>query len=368
VLPALFAQIVMLCFKLGLVDFNNLAVDGQKIQSNATYRKHYTKKRAQERIEKLEKHMSILLKKDITVDFSEELRSKKVLMIEKEMNRLKELVTEIEELQKEKSSEKEKQSVSKNIVDKEAKLMKHKDGITEPSYNHQSIVDSAYGITVAVQTKNELDCPDDLFTLVEEAKETIDEIPIKNVLADCGFNDYAAMVKMEDDCPENYYVPDRLHESDKNQSRKSGKYSKNNFRKNDDGTYSCPNNKILYFKSYKEKCDDYTTSQYECRDCGSCADKSKCTKSKNRTLYVDSREVYRENMRAKLKSEEGRKIYEKRQGLVESTHGHDQKNLGFTQHFLRGLKKASLEFTLIRIGSNLGKIIRFRAFDMLSMA
>ncbi len=38
-LPKLFTQIVMLCVELGLVDFNYLAVDGQKIQANAKFSK-----------------------------------------------------------------------------------------------------------------------------------------------------------------------------------------------------------------------------------------------------------------------------------------------------------------------------------------
>ena len=36
VLPKLFAQIVMICVRLDMLDFQNLAVDGEKIKANAT--------------------------------------------------------------------------------------------------------------------------------------------------------------------------------------------------------------------------------------------------------------------------------------------------------------------------------------------
>jgi len=56
-----------------------------------------------------------------------------------------------------------------------------------------------------------------------------------------------------------------------------------------------------------------------------------------------------------------------RQGIVKPVHGDDQKNKGWRQHHLRGLAKASLEFMLIRIGSNLGKIARYRARELMLM-
>ena len=50
-----------------------------------------------------------------------------------------------------------------------------------------------------------------------------------------------------------------------------------------------------------------------------------------------------------------------------SLHGNDQKNKKWTQHLLRGIKKTEIEFMLIRIGSNLGKIIRYRSNELLAM-
>src|SRR5208283_5328797 len=45
VLPKLFAQIVMICVRLDMLDFQNLAVDGEKIKANANYKRSKNRKR-----------------------------------------------------------------------------------------------------------------------------------------------------------------------------------------------------------------------------------------------------------------------------------------------------------------------------------
>jgi hypothetical protein len=101
--------------------------------------------------------------------------------------------------------------------------------------------------------------------------------------------------------------------------------------------------------------------------CEACEQKERCTEGKKRHLYINVHEPWRKKMREKLSSDEGRGIYMKRQGTVEPVHGDDQKNKGWIQHHLRGLKKAQGEFLLIRIATNLGKIVKFRTGEMLAM-
>jgi hypothetical protein len=73
-------------------------------------------------------------------------------------------------------------------------------------------------------------------------------------------------------------------------------------------------------------------------------------------------------MREKLSSDAGREAYMKRQGASEPVHGDDQKNKGWTQHHLRGLAKARGEFLLIRIATNIAKIIKYRSPEILALA
>ena len=58
----------------------------------------------------------------------------------------------------------------------------------------------------------------------------------------------------------------------------------------------------------------------------------------------------------------------RRQGLIESVHRDDQKNKGWIQHHLRGFKKASAEFVLVRIATNLALMIKHRDKEILAWA
>ena len=68
--------------------------------------------------------------------------------------------------------------------------LKHKDGRSLPSYNHQCAVDGKMGLVVAASTTDEQDKPADLFSLVDRAKENAAQSH-QSVLADPGFFDYA---------------------------------------------------------------------------------------------------------------------------------------------------------------------------------
>jgi len=58
----------------------------------------------------------------------------------------------------------------------------------------------------------------------------------------------------------------------------------------------------------------------------------------------------------------------KRQGIAEPLHRDDQKNRGWRQQHLRGIAKASPELLLIRIATNLGKVVPYRGTEALALA
>ena len=357
-LPDLFSQIVLMCNELGMIDLKYFAVDGQKIQGNASFRKNYNKKRLKKTYDKIRNGIKKLLEKEITEDFTEETQKKRVSILENKIEKLDQLQKELESLNDE--------DVSINMTDKDAKIMKHKDRKSVPSYNHQSGVDEKYGITVCVQTTQANDKPEDLFNILDKIENTMGQ-KVKNALGDCGFADYEHLEKMENEREEEFYVPDKLFSSSKKDNTEKKYYNKKRFKKNNDGNYYCVDDKKMYVKSIRNFEDGHTETIYVCKDCVNCKLRGKCTKSQARTITIDSREPYREIMREKLKSDKGREIYMKRQGIVEVGHGNDQKNKGWKQHYLRGLNKCSLEFMLIRIGSNLSKIIKYKAMEMLSL-
>jgi transposase len=357
-LPGLFAQIVHLCVKLGMVEFEHLAIDGQKIQADASWRRSKTKKRLEKSMARVTEGMRKLLEKDVSEDFSEQTKQKRLEELvrqEKQLLGLKRILDRIED---------EKANI--NMTDPEAKVMRHKDGRSLPSYNHQSAVDGAYGVTCAVKTEDRCDGEPDLLELVDQAKANTGQ-EHQNVMADSAFGGYEVLEKLEQEGrPEEFFVPDaRFETSGKDEGESKGKFDGSRFEKREDGTVICPAGQPMVLKGESQE-ENHTLRSYAGTGCEGCALREKCTTAKQRTLTVDSREPLREAMREKLRTDRGREIYMKRQGIVEPVHGHDQRNRGWRQHLLRGRGKAALEFMLVRIGSNLSKIATYRPRELLA--
>lgn len=360
-LPDLFVQIVALTKKLGMISFENLAVDGQKIQANASFKKSYDKKRLKKNYDRVKKGMEKLLEKEISEAFTEEMRQERLTKLEKQREKLDEVSAILDKLKDEKANI--------NSTDTDAATMRHKDGRSVPSYNHQCAVDEAYGVTVAIKTTSKNDGSKDLFDLVDDAKKNAGDSH-KNVLADSGFCDYGALEEMETKREEEFYVPDKRFKqaaSSDDDNGKTGKYDKSSFKEDEEGIVRCPAGKEMEVQRVTSSEEGHTQTVYRGNRCGECPQREKCTTGEFRTITVDSREPFREKMRERLRSDEGREIYMKRQWLVEAGNGHDQKNRGWRQHSLRGDAKCALEFCLMRIGANLNKIILHKAQELLAM-
>ena len=350
-----FAQIVLLCTELGMIGFEHLAIDGQKIQANANFKKSKNLKGLKKEYEKVKQGIERLLSKEVNEYFPEETK-------EKRLGRLTKKLEELEEFQKELKAlgDEEKRL---NMSDSDAPVMKHKDGTSKPSYTHQSATDGKYGVVTAVQTTQGNDRPEDLLKMVDSSNENIGG-EHKNVSADCGFCDYEVLEMVEEQRNEEFYVPDRLYEHSKKDASEKKRYGLEQFSKDNDGNYICPAGNTMKYVGVVKNVQGDEVEKYIGTGCNRCALKDNCTKGKQRSLYIDLRECYREKMREKLSSEKGREIYMKRQGLVEPLHGDDQKNKGWKQHYLRGLEKATGEFLLVRIATNLGKIIKYKSDDV----
>jgi transposase len=355
-LSGLFTQIVMICVKLGMVGFEHLAVDGEKIQANASLQKSMNLEGLQKAYGRAKDGIRKLLEQDVDEHFTVEKRGKRIDVLDRRIRQLDKFRKELEDIEADKRL---------NITDPESKVMTHKDGHKDASYNHQSAIDGKYGVTTAVITKGHEDKPEDLYKLVDKSKENTQQSH-KVVAADSGFNSLEVMKIAAEDREENILVPDRRYSVDEKGESGKRSFDPGHF-KIGETTAECPMGQEMDLVSVKRYNEGHTTRIYAGKFCGACVVRGKCTSGKTRTIAVDSRNKYKELMRDKLRSVAGRELYMKRQGIIENAHGNDQKNKGWIQHHLRSKRKASLEFMLIRMVSNLAKIIRFRAEEFMFM-
>jgi transposase len=361
-LSGLFTQIVMLCSALGMIDFKHLALDGQKIQANANFRNNVDRARGKKQLERIRKGMAKLLEQEPNDALTQGKIDERMKLLERKEIRLAQTLAALESYEDEKAS--------LNMVDPDAKIMSHKDRRILPSYNQQSAVDGSFGVTCAVATTQAGDKPGDLFAMVDAAKENAGR-SFDAVLADSGFSDYETLRAMEEDREETFHVPDKRQEVVDSGETSRGAYDKSKFQPSNAGlSMVCPAGKGMHLANETQFEDGHIERIFVGTGCAGCQNRSACTKSKDgkRRVSYDSREPFREVMRERLRSSAGREAYRRRQGIVESNHGHDQKNLGWCQHHLRSLQKAALEFKLLRLAGNIGKIARYKAQELLALA
>ncbi|MDQ8733073.1 transposase [Paenibacillus sp. LHD-38] len=117
----------------------------------------------------------------------------------------------------------------------------------------------------------------------------------------------------------------------------------------EENTWTCANGRNLVFR-YESK--DTTESGFEIRhrhyhsvSCEGCPIKSACTKAQgDREVRVSLRYMrYKQQVREKLRSEEGYALSVRRMIEPESVFGQMKNNRGFRRFLLRGLPKVSLE-------------------------
>jgi transposase len=354
-LSGLFTQIVMICVKLGMVGFEHLAIDGEKIQANASLQKSMDMEGLEKAYARAKNGIRKLLEQDIDEHFTTDKRKDRINVLDEKIRKLDDFKKKLQGV-----AAREKL----NMTDPESKLMTYKDGHKDSSYNHQSAVDGKYGVTTAISTGRYEDNPDDLYKLADKSKDNTRQ-EHKTVLADSGFNSLEMMRIAAEERKENILVPDRRFGVDEKDKSKKGLYDVKHFKVEETMAY-CPHGHAMDLTEVRKK-EGYEVRIYTGKNCGACPVRGKCTPGLDRTISVDSRNKFKDLMREKLRSMVGREQYMRRQGIVENPHGNDQKNKGWRQHHLRGMVKASVEFLLIRMMSNIGKIIRYRPVELMLM-
>ena len=79
-LGGLFTQIVLLCKKLGMIGFEHMAIDGQKIHADANFRKSKNLKGLKNEYEKVKTGIEKLLSKEVDEYFTKETKEKRLNM------------------------------------------------------------------------------------------------------------------------------------------------------------------------------------------------------------------------------------------------------------------------------------------------
>ena len=370
-LENLFAQIVMLCDGLGIVNLADISIDGSIFKASASKKSTYD----QEAITKLKKKIGEILREAEEIDKEEdkkygerrgysempeklkdpETRTKEIERLQKKMRKLEEADQAIKEKQARAKTKTEKEltrNKTHNTTDPDAKLMKMKKGKTyQPAFNGQIATSNqivlAYDVTDdGVDTKL-------LHPMIEKTENNTEQ-KVKTVKADASYFSKSNIEKIEEK-EIDAYIPDQDKAREERQERNNEvpKYDRRNFKYDEEkDEFICPQGERLRL-AFTEK----ERKKYICSDCSNCTFKSECTKGKNRSIYFDRQlEKYKTEMREKLNSKDGKNKYLERMSDVEPVFGNIIHNQGAGYFLCRGKPMVKIEFGLSCLAHNLVKI------------
>jgi len=351
----IFIEVVRLCASLGMVGLGHIAFDGTKLKANASVRQTREKESLEKEMQKVKEEIGKLLKRAEEVDESEDLlygKDNDGSGIPDEIKDREYRLKKLEEAKKQLEKEKLKKV---NVTDTDARLMQDSKKVIQPGYNGQIGVDAKEQIIISADVTQEATDHYQLEPMVEQAEENLGQLP-EQISADAGYSSYDNLEYVEGKEVDGY-IPDNKMESldEKEESKK--RYDKSNFVYDEEADQCiCPEGKPLIPHSKIEK-NGRELTVYRGTDCEGCPVRKKCTKAQARTITRDGREPLQKKMREKLRSEEGKKIYQMRSYTVEPVFG----NMKWNKHRLimsmRGKRKVKGEFLLMCLAHNIGKII-----------
>lgn len=360
-LKGLFVQILLICKEMGLVRVGHWAIDSTKVKANASRDKNKTMRYLEQEEKDLKKKIDDALKEAQSKDIEEDK-----LYGEKESGRslpkwLRKSAERLDRIKKAINKLNNSHSASTaNTTDPEASFMKRPGGGFDTAYNVQATVDDLNHVIVAPGVTNN---PSDNTQLIKQVDKGIQNIGEKpgEVSADSGYQGGPNLMALEERGIEGY-IPQGNNPEREERKTVEIKYKADNFKY--DGNkdiYVCPEGRELVFRSLhrvKQATGSYTERVYRGKSCHGCKASAMCTKNpdKGRTIKRNELLPFIAKAKKRLSTDEGKRIYAKRKGIVEPVFGVIKQVMNFRQFLLRGLDKVRSEWELVCLAYNIRKI------------
>lgn len=389
----LFYQMANLLFELGEIKYENVFIDGTKIEANANKYTFVWKKAVMKNEAKM--HLKIKELLDVinhdyiqAFTFSEETaladllsvltfleskckeadivfvhgKGKRPCSLQKHYEAISEYYNRQETYNHHKDFFSGRNSFSKTDNDATFMHMKEdhmRNSQLKPGYNLQIGVEAEYITGVGVfSERNDHGTLKPMLTNMKEMSGH----KYKNVIADAGYESEEGYLYLEEE-QQTPYIKPQTYEKWKKRSFKNDISKRENMTYNTENDYYiCHNKKKLIATGTRVQTttNGYKTEQtiYVCEDCRECPYKTKCTKAAgNRKMYVskqfiEKRQVSYNNIISKM----GIKLRVNRSIQVEGAFGVLKGDYKFTRFLTRGKNNVKTEFLFLCFGYNINKL------------
>jgi transposase len=388
-----FRDVLLVCDEAGLIGREMFAVDGVKLPSNASKEWSGTRADYQKKVEKMERAVGVLMRRQREADAREEApemtqaRVKQVATLKRAIGKVKGFLATCED--KVGSGGRLKQS---NITDNDSAKMKGAHGVIQ-GYDGVAVVDAKHQVVVQAAAFGEAQEQQLLMPMVEATAKMFAELSDGSdiwrwaaLTADAGYHSDRNMQSLAERGVD-AYVADKFYrrrdprfkDAARHVPRKAsapwarptpkGLYQPSDFIVDADFTHCiCPAGKRLYRNGGRCRIGARVGVKFAgaLRDCRGCALRARCLRHPERTptrqvvfflgRRADGKPNHAAAMKQKIDTERGRHQYSRRLGIVEPVFANVCSTRGLRRFTLRGREKVNAQWMLYCLVHNIGKL------------
>ena len=382
----LFAQVLVVCDRQGLIGREMFAIDGVKLPSNASKAKSGTRADYQRQAEKMEEAARKMIDRhkdnDVKIEDGDGREARKLERLQQEAAKLREWLKANPEDRKG-----AKGSVRlSNRTDNESAKMATGKGVIQ-GYTGVAAVDEKNQIIIEAQAHGTGSEQELLIPVVEATKPW--RVDSTVITADAGYHSEAGLKELADAkvdayIPDNGYrkrderyagqeahkaKPDPLYDkSGKSTAKKAALFRPKDFEfDSENNTCTCPAGKRLYRNGNNCMIKGFVAIKFQGakQDCVPCEMRSQCLRKPDKTEVrqvaffrgkVDGEESHTDRMKQKIDSEQGKEMITRRFATVEPVFGNLRGNKRTDRFTLRGREKVDGQWKLYAMMHNIEKM------------
>ncbi len=389
-IQTLFSNILLVCEELGLLEGTHFSLDGAKLSANVSKEWSGTIEELKHKRDKLQEKLQRVIAEHAQADKLPEVvverQKKRERRFQLQVERLNEFLKDREP--KRGSDDKEIQS---NAVDNESVKMPSSHGVVQ-GYNAQALVDSKHQVILAAEAFASQD-HENLKPMLEGAKKNVaaigkDETYFqgKQLTADSNYHSLNSLTVCKDEKID-AYIPDiqfrkrdprfaeqeRFKDAVHDRQRPDAKpspFTAADFSFNaSKQVYLCPQGKELTCHAHNQVNRYRTYDVYHARaqDCAACPVRTRCLSKEDTSRRYLSIQVADQlpnlidEMKAKIDTELGKRIYARRLAIVEPVFANICVHKHMNRFTLRSKSKVDVQWRLFALVHNIGKIHIFGA-------
>lgn len=365
-LPDLFVQILRHAAEDGVSEFGLIAVDGTKIEAQASHKQNRTSENLSKQLGKIRARIQDYLERCELLDDS--APSESVDAIHQRIEQLQALEQKL--LSRQQTLEARKKTLQSkdrakhkiNLTEPEARSMNAVNGkMAAPGYNAQVSVDTDSGLIVAADVTDAPTDQQQFSRQHEKVESNLPENADRAYVADAGYNCLDQLEYIEQEHVDVVLADPRPEHRSGGKATSAKRYTRSMFQYDAaQDHYCCPGGQHLTYW-YTDHQRGGSQRVYRCRSCERCSDQEPCLGKKRKTLQRtvrrDVREYLAEAMSCTSQTNLGTQRLDVRRQTVEPVIGNLKANLGFRRFSLRGLVAVRGEFALMCIAHNLNRLI-----------